>query len=253
MRALNLPPAYRLIALDTVDSTNAEAKRLAAKGEAEIPDGTLIVAAEQTAGRGRRGRKWASPRGNLYFSLVLRPEAPLAKAAELSFVASLALYDALTGVGPAGFVVHCKWPNDVLLNQHKVAGILLEAETGKAAHPDWVILGVGLNVAEFPAKAEFPASSLRAQGWNVSPEDCLEAFCRHFMVWTNTWLSDGFPPIRKNWLWRCWGKGEKIEVRLADKTVKGVFADLDQDGALLLNTGKGQRKITAGDVFFPKA
>ena len=92
MRALNLPPAYRLIALDTVDSTNAEAKRLAAKGEAEIPDGTLIVAAEQTAGRGRRGRKWASPRGNLYFSLVLRPEAPLAKAAELSFVASLALY-----------------------------------------------------------------------------------------------------------------------------------------------------------------
>ena len=252
MRPLDLPHAYRLVNLETVDSTNAEAKRLAKKGEDETPDGTLIVAEQQTAGRGRRGRKGHSPKGNLYFSLVLRPEVPLARAAELSFVAALALYDALVSIGPAGFLVHCKWPNDLLLNEHKVAGILLEAETGGKAVPDWLILGVGVNVADFPKKADFPASGLQAQGWSVSPEDCLEAFCRHFMVWTNTWLDDGFPPIRKNWLWRCWGKGEKIEVRLADKTVKGVFTDLDEDGALLLNTGKGQRKITAGDVFFPK-
>ena len=90
----------------------------------------------------------------------------------------------------------------------------------------------------------------RAEGWGATEIDCLNAFARHFLKWSNTWLEDGFAPVRKNWLWRCYGLGEEIEVRLEGETLKGVFTDLDEDGALLLKTGDGERRITAGEVFF---
>jgi BirA family biotin operon repressor/biotin-[acetyl-CoA-carboxylase] ligase len=247
----NLPSAYHLVSLDTVDSTNAEARRRALEGEEATPDGTLIWAKEQTQGRGRRGRTWVSPPGNLYCSLVLRPEVPIERAGEFSFIAALAVHDALGSIGEAGHQVHCKWPNDILLNDHKVAGLLLETETTAGGVPDWIILGLGLNVAIFPGDTEFPTTSLRAEGWGATEADALESFCRHFLKWTNTWLEDGFAPIRKNWLWRCYGKGEEIEVRLDNETLTGVFEDLDEDGALLLKTGDGVRRITAGDIFFP--
>ena len=253
MREPILPTAYRLVTLETVDSTNAEAKRLAARGEDETPDGTLVWAKEQTAGRGRRGRRWESPPGNLYCSLVLRPEVRLEKAAELSFVAALAVCDALGSIGEPGHQVHCKWPNDVLLNEGKVAGILLEAETGGGDTPEWVVLGVGINIAVFPGDTDVRATSFRAENWGATEVDCLEAFCRHFVLWAGKWLDDGFQPIRKTWLQRCCGKGEEIEVHLDNETLTGVFEDLDDNGALLLKTKDGQRKITAGDVFFPNA
>lgn len=250
MREPNLPPAYRLFSLDTVDSTNAEAKRLAATGEERAPDGTLVWAREQAAGRGRRGRKWQSPKGNLYCSLVLRPEVPLEQAAQLSFVGALAACDALNAVGPPGHMIQCKWPNDILLNGHKVGGLLLEAESGGKKTPEWVIMGLGINVARHPLNVDFPATSLKAEGWTTTEVDCLEAFARHFMTWANSWLDEGFAVIRKNWLSRCKGLGDKIEVRLATETLKGVFKDIDKNGALLLKTGKSERRITAGDVFF---
>jgi BirA family biotin operon repressor/biotin-[acetyl-CoA-carboxylase] ligase len=250
MREPNLPSVYQLVTLDAVDSTNAEAKRLATEGEEKAPDGTLVWAKEQTEGRGRRGRKWHSPPGNLYCSLIMRPDVPLAKAAELSFVAGLAIFDALGSIGEPGHQVHLKWPNDVLLNDQKVAGLLLEAETGSGDIPEWVILGLGVNVGVFPGDTDFPATSFRAERWPASEVDCLESFCRHFMLWTTKWLDEGFSPIRKTWLWRCHGKDEEIEVRLNGETVKGVFTDLGEDGALVLKTADGERRITAGDVFF---
>lgn len=250
MRGPDLPPAYRLFSLDTVDSTNAEARRLARKGEEQAPDGTLVWALEQTAGRGRRGRKWQSPRGNLYCSLILRPDVPIDQTAQLSFVGALAACDALSAIGPAGHMVQCKWPNDILLNDQKVGGLLLEAETGSERTPEWVILGLGINVVSHPLKVDFPATSLKAEGWSVSAVDCLEAFARHFMTWANTWLDGGFAVIRKKWLGRCKGVGDTIEVRLARKTLKGVFTGIDEDGALLLKTAKCEHRITAGDVFF---
>lgn len=250
MRQPNLPSAYRLVSLETVDSTNAEARRLAALGEEETPDGTIIWAKEQTAGRGRRGREWSSPPGNLYFSLVLRPDVAVAKAAEFGFIAALAVFDTLGTLGEAGNSVDCKWPNDILLNERKVAGILLETETGGDGRPDWVILGVGINVETFPGETDFPATSIRNEDFGATEVDCLESFCRHFLKWTNTWREEGFSPIRKNWLWRCYGQGEEIEVRLEGETLTGVFTDLDEDGALLLKTGDGVRRITAGDIFF---
>ena len=124
------------------------------------------------------------------------------------------------------------------------------AETGGGEIPDWVILGLGVNVGVFPGDTDFPATSFRAEQWAATEVDFLESFCRHFMVWAGKWLEEGFAPIRKTWLQRCHGLGEEIEVRLDNETLKGVFTDLDEDGALVLKTADGERRITAGDVFF---
>ena len=245
-----LPSAYNLITMDCVDSTNAEARRQAILGEVETPDGTLIWAKEQTEGRGRRDRNWFSPPGNLYCSLVLRPDVNLTRVAEFSFIAALAMFDTLGSIGDAGNQVHLKWPNDILLNQRKVSGFLLETETKNDGITDWVILGLGLNVSVFPGDTDFPATSLRAEGWGATEIDALEFFCRHFLKWTNIWLSDGFSPIRKNWLLRSYGRGENIEVRIENNIVKGVFVDLDEDGALIIETSNGIKKLNVGDVFF---
>ncbi|MEE8351098.1 MAG: biotin--[acetyl-CoA-carboxylase] ligase [Rhodospirillales bacterium] len=251
--APKLPAAYNLVALESIDSTNAEAKRMAAQGPEKAPDGTVIWAREQTAGRGRRGREWSSPPGNLYFSLILRPDVTIQKAAEFSFIAALSLFDSLGTVGEPGHQVALKWPNDILLNDRKVAGILLETETGAGAVPEWIVLGVGINIGVFPADTEFPATSFRAEAWGAAEAETLVAFCRHFLLWSDKWLDEGFEPVRKTWLWRCYGKDKEIEVELENETITGIFTDLDEDGALLLETADGVRRITAGDVFFPKA
>ena len=251
MTTPKIPSVYNLVQLESVASTNAEAKRLAAEGEDTAPDGTLVWALEQTAGRGRRGRDWESPKGNLYTSLILRPEVPLGEAAGLSFVAALAVYDALGSIGPAGHQVHCKWPNDILLNEKKVAGLLLESEGGSAdTAADWIILGMGLNVEWHPDETEFPATSLRFEGWSSTVSDVLEAYTKSFLNWTNRWLSDGFEPIRQNWLWRCMGKGEAVKVRLENETINGIFVDMAENGALIIDDNGTHRQITAGDVFF---
>lgn len=251
----NLPPAYQLVALDTVDSTNDEAKRLAARGEDEAPDGTLVWARSQTAGRGRRGRRWISPAGNLYCSLILRPEIPLGKAVQLGFVAALAIYDAIARLAQPGHQISCKWPNDLLLQEKKVAGILLESEAVGAALPSWIVLGVGINVSHYPDDTEFPATSLWAEGCReVTVVDMLDAFSRHFLTWTNRWLHDGFAPVRNCWQLRAKGRHEEIEVKLDDEILRGTFLEMDEDGALILELAKGERRrISAGDVFFAAA
>ena len=248
---IHLPPAYRLVTLETVESTNDEAIRLA---EAGAEDGTLVWAREQTKGRGRYGRDFASPRGNLYLSLVLRPECDVSTAAQLSFVAALGLGDAIGSVAPALLEVTYKWPNDVLLNGRKVSGILLESRTEADGALDWLILGVGANVRSYPDNTAFPATSLHYEGTppSVSETDLLEAFSRHFLTWTNRWLDDGFAPVRQAWLNHAHGQGEAIEVRLPNETLSGTFADLDPGGALVLELPGGRRRlINAGDVYFP--
>ena len=251
METPKLPVAYNLIALNSVRSTNEEAKTLARKGEIEAPDGTLIWALEQTHGRGRLGRNWSSPPGNLYTSLILRPDVNLAKMSELSFVGALAVYDALGSLSEPGHQVHLKWPNDILLNEKKVAGILLESEnrTNKT-RIDWIVLGMGLNVGSHPKDTDSPATSLRFEQWPTSIEQVLEAYARSFLNWANRWLDEGFEPIRKNWLWRCKGKGESIEIRLGSNILKGIFRDLDTNGSLVLDCRDKVRHISAGDVYF---
>lgn len=253
---LQLPSPYRLVELDAVDSTNAEAKRLA---EAGAPDGTVVWAKHQTAGRGRRGRTWTSNPGNLYFSILMRPPYPAKDVMQLSFVAANAIADAMQVAAPRGAFVHVKWPNDVLVEGRKIAGILIEAEADEAkpGYLKWLALGVGVNVAGHPSDndTEFPATSLAAEGVTgagLSVEALLDTLVKRFLAGLVTWRNLGFGPIRRHWLVRARGLGGPVTVRLANETLQGIFAALDEDGALVLHLdGQPNRRITAGDVFFP--
>ncbi len=242
-----LPEGFRLRHYATLGSTNDEAKALARAG---APDGTLVWAGEQEAGRGRRGRQWLSPPGNLYLSLVLRPDAAPSRAAQLGFVAALGLGDALRPiVGPA-LRLRYKWPNDLLANGRKLAGILLESETSAKDRVDFVVVGIGVNIVSAPADVEFPATSLAADGSaGVTPAQLLEGFVRHFAGWAGRWREEGFLPVRAAWLAAASGLGERVRVRLERKTLCGRFHDLDDDGALVLEGAEGRRRIAAGEVF----
>lgn len=245
----SLPPGFSLITYETVGSTNDEAKMLARSGAA---DGTVVLARRQTAGRGRRGRQWESAEGNLCASVVLRPEHQARNAAELSFVAAVAATLTVAGVLPPTAEVTAKWPNDILVQGRKVCGILLESEPGIGTGLEWVVLGVGLNVAHHPIGLEYPATSLVAEGAHgLDPAFVLKEFCAHFGRWRERWRVDGFQPVRSAWLARGYGLGQPITVRLADRVFRGIFRDIDNDGALLLEESSTPtvRRITAGDVF----
>ncbi len=246
-RAPSLPPAYRLVALERVGSTNDEARRMAAAGAA---DGTLVWAREQTGGRGRLGRAWESPPGNLYCSLVLRPEIPLARAPELGFVAALGVGGLVGAFAPPLSEIRYKWPNDVLLNDGKVAGILLESSLAPDGRLDFLVLGVGVNVQTHPRETLFPATSLWAEGAETAEvEAALESFARHLLTWIDRWLEEGFAPVRKAWLTRAWRLNETLDVTLGDGDVSGRFSGVADDGALILAMADGGiRVIAAGDV-----
>jgi BirA family transcriptional regulator, biotin operon repressor / biotin---[acetyl-CoA-carboxylase] ligase len=249
-----LPDFYRLVAFEVIGSTNDEARSLARAGAA---DGTIVWAKEQTAGRGRRGRTWISPPGNLYASLIVRPVgAEPAHAAQLGFVAALGLGEALSELVGAGarLQLRYKWPNDLLLGGRKIAGILLEAETGAGGSLDFVVIGIGVNLVSRPADVEYPAISLAEEGHaGIAPAHLLAAFGRHFALWASRWRAEGFAPVRLAWLARAEGLGDRVRVRLERETLCGRFLDLDDDGALLLlDAADGRRRrIAAGEVFFP--
>jgi len=244
-----VPEYLDFIALDRVDSTNEEIKRRAANGAA---DGTLVWAGEQLAGRGRRNRDWVSPTGNLYCSLLLRPKCPTHEAMQLSFVTALAVADAIEAALPDGTTVTCKWPNDVLADGQKVAGILLESSAGGEGTLEWLVIGVGVNVATAPANTDgpYPAGSLSEIGAvSATPRDLLETYCGRFFHWRDVWSAMGFSVIRDAWLDRAHGLREPIQVRLDNDTLEGVFLTMDESGALVLGQGGSSRLIMAGDVF----
>jgi BirA family biotin operon repressor/biotin-[acetyl-CoA-carboxylase] ligase len=246
-----LPPFYSLVALARIDSTNEEAKRLAAAGSAE---GTLVWAREQTAGRGRRGRAWSSPPGNLYMSVLLRPACAPEVGSQVGYVAAVALAEALEGLLPAAArPVSLKWPNDVLVGDAKISGILLEASAAADRTLDWLVLGIGVNVVASPADTPYPATNLCREGaCQVTEAGLLEALAGRFLEWYQRWRSQGFGPVRERWLAGARGLGEPIEVRLETEVLKGRFADLDETGALALELPAGsRRRITAGDVYYP--
>jgi len=233
-----LPDGWRLVALDSVGSTNDEAAQLADAGAAE---GTVVWAREQTGGRGRRGRHWASPVGNLYSSTILRPDCAALRAAELGFVAALAVAD----IVPADRAVRVKWPNDVLVNGGKIAGILLEsaiAQTGRVEH---VVAGVGINVGFAPQLPEmrYPGAALGG-----SVEVALEKFTNALAARLVEWRRDGFETVRAAWLAKAGPIGAEVDVRLGEELVSGRFAGLDREGALLLDTTTGPRRIVSGEL-----
>jgi BirA family biotin operon repressor/biotin-[acetyl-CoA-carboxylase] ligase len=242
---------FRRIALHCTGSTNDEALVRARAGE---PGPLWITAHVQTAGRGRRGRSWASEPGNLYATLLLTNPCQAAQAPELSFVAALAVHDALvaaaSGCAPA---LRLKWPNDVLLDGRKLAGILVEGEGGCGRFA--VATGIGVNCTCHPADAAYPATDLAREGFAVEPEQLFPLLARAFAGRLAQW--DGgraFAAVRADWLRRACARGEQVSVRLPlpDRTVIGTFQDIDEHGRLLLQTASGTRDvITAGDVFAP--
>jgi BirA family biotin operon repressor/biotin-[acetyl-CoA-carboxylase] ligase len=240
------PAGYDRLILDEVDSTNEEARRRA-PGTRPL----WIAARRQTAGRGRQGRGWASPVGNLAATLLIgRDEAPGALAT-LSFHASLALADLFEQFAPEAEIA-TKWPNDALLNGRKAGGILLENFGPGGGHKANLAIGVGINLAHHPDPGEtrWPPTSLLAEtGHAPDFETALEVLADRL----DHWLGAGdFAAIRARWLARTAHLGGTIEARLPQETVRGVFEDVDADGTLVLRTREGRRRIAAADIHFPE-
>lgn len=249
-----LPSGFRRIAHDALPSTQSEALANARAGDA---GGLWITAGVQTAGKGRRGRAWSTEPGNLAASLLLIDPAPPAVAATLSFVAGVALHQAaVETVGPAAAErLALKWPNDLLLDRYKVAGILVEGEKladGRFA----VVMGFGVNCTSHPEiDGPIPASDFSARGLPLDAEALFAALARSIAAEFNRWdRGDGFATVRSAWLARSLGIGEPIRVNLEGRSVDGRFEDLDPAGRLVLLRPDGAREtFSAGDVFFATA
>jgi BirA family biotin operon repressor/biotin-[acetyl-CoA-carboxylase] ligase len=233
----------RLILHDTISSTNEEALRCARAAE----QGPLwIVARRQTAGRGRRGRTWVSEPGNLYASLLLVDPAPPRHFPELSFVAALALHDAIACHAPdhAGRLT-LKWPNDLLIDNDKFAGILVEGE-GQA-----VVVGLGVNCVHHPSGTAYPATDLAAADIRTSPESLFALLSAAMAARLAQWdRGEGFAAIRADWLERAARLGKPIAIRLDNDELRGEFQTIDDAGRLVLRAVDGtMRTVGAGDVF----
>jgi BirA family biotin operon repressor/biotin-[acetyl-CoA-carboxylase] ligase len=251
---------YRLAAFDHIGSTNAEAMARARGGER----GPIwFVTSEQTAGRGRRHRPWIAPRGNLASSVLEVIEVPPAVAATLGFAAGLALEAALQRVsveaslrsaGSDHMKYTLKWPNDVLAGRQKLAGILLEAEA-VADHGLAVVVGIGTNVVAAPEGTPTPATSLAALGVHIGAEDLFGALSDTWAEFRGIWdLGRGFGEIRRLWLERAAGLGQRVAIHTGGATVEGTFDSIDDSGCLVVRTSGGRRvPISAGDVYFGSA
>lgn len=243
-----VPAGYAVAVFDEIDSTNEEARRRAALGER----GPLwITARSQTAGRGRRGREWVSPEGNLMATLLIAPGVTAPDAARLSFVAALAVHD-LVSTYATRAAVRVKWPNDVLVDGKKIAGILLESsgQEGQDVIP-WLAIGFGVNLVHAPTGTAYPATFLGAHGPAPSPAEALAELAQAWETRFRVWRVGGFAAIREAWLAVAAGVGQPVEVRLPNETLHGRFETLMPDGALSLFLPTGARRaITAGEVFF---
>ena len=246
---MSWPDGYGRRVLSEVDNTNAEAARIA--GDLAGPE--WILALRQRAARGRRGRVWRQPEGSFAATLVMRPAEPPEVVALRSFVAALALRDALAEVTGKPDRLALKWPNDVLLSGGKVAGILLESVGGPGGH---LAIGIGVNLmaaptaSEVEAEARRPVSVLGETGVALTPEPFLEVLAAHYARLETQFCTFGFAPIRTAWLRAAARLGEVVTARTGTDTRQGVFETVDDRGNLVLKTPQGRAEIAAAEVFF---
>lgn len=243
-----LPEGYSVLQLQEVDSTNAEALRRARAG---APEKLWICAERQSAGRGRSGRQWLSNEGNLFASLLLRPDCKLETAVQLAFVAGLAAFDAVAALDDALLPgLQLKWPNDLLLERGKLGGILLES-VPSGADAASVIIGTGLNLASHPGDTASPATDLAEHGVTASTDAAFSALAYATAHWLDVWRNGaGWPRVRTEWQERSLPVGSHIRVNAGSGPLEGRLAGMDKSGALLVDTGGPSPVIiTAGDVF----
>jgi len=254
---------------ECVQSTQSVAKERAEQGAQE---GLVIQALEQTSGQGRHGREWVSPEGNLYLSVLLRPKCMPAQAAQLSFVAALAVSDSIDDYIDDTSLRLLKWPNDVLLDGKKCAGILLETELGSDDKVKYLVLGIGVNIVSAPRDVGvalqgytrvIPAQAGIYSNYDKDPglrrddeeaESSLNSFRTNLLAHLSThlelWRTKGFGEVRRLWLEQAHKPGTKLQIKLGEKLEEGYFHDIDDDGNLLLSGESDDiRKISAGDVF----
>ncbi len=240
---------WRHTHLDYIDSTNAEAMRLATEGDA----GQLwITASEQTAGKARRGRGWVSKPGNLYASLLLFDVASPEVISNLPLVTAVALHRAILDGAPVREdQLRIKWPNDLLLDGKKLSGILLESTLDPAGRQA-IVIGCGVNCSHFPDNPLYPATSLQAEGIVLQPEILFLKLAQHMAEMLAAWdRGNGFATIRRDWLARAKGVGEPLTARFEDGEITGIFRDMDEDGRLVLVADDGtEHRISAADIFF---
>jgi len=243
------PAGFARVILDETDSTMAEARR---RAEAGLIQPLWIMAHRQTAGRGRRGRSWAAGDGNLAATLVFRPYCTAAEGARRSFLAANALFEALA-IYIDRSRLSLKWPNDVLLNEGKVAGILLES-AGNGPFLDWLSIGIGVNLSTVPEGIEdaaFGPVSLSGEGGDeVSAETFLSVLASSYATQEAKLEKFGFARIREDWLRHAARLGDVITARTAREEIRGVFDTIDDDGNLILITGTGPKSIPAADIYF---
>ena len=213
---------------------------------------TWILADSQTAGRGRRGRAWQSPVGNLMTTLYLPISFDAVKAGQLAFVAGLALERTVSALIGERAQASLKWPNDVLVDGKKASGILLESAM-RDNKIDWLAIGLGLNLAHHPDDTPYPATSLAA--YMDTPANNLAALkilARAFDEVFRQWRNGGFGPVLQAWRAVAHGLGGPIVATLENEQFEGIFKNVDEKGALILQTAAGDTMtIDAGDVFFP--
>ncbi len=231
--------------LDTVDSTNVEAMRRAVAGER----GPLWITADvQTAGRGRAGRSWTSEPGNLQASLLLTLDTAVSRAYQLSLVAGIAVFDAISvGLGASPSGLRLKWPNDILIDGQKAGGILIESSTTSAGLA--AVIGIGINIASAPDLPDRPATRLADHGFAGDSGTLLAEIADAARIWIAIWEDGaGFEVIREAWLNRAHPIGERMSINTGSERIDGAFLGLDTEGALLLDSPSGARRFTFGDV-----
>jgi BirA family biotin operon repressor/biotin-[acetyl-CoA-carboxylase] ligase len=228
----------------TIDSTQAAANRLAGEG---APEGSVVVADHQTRGRGRQGRNWWAEAGSsLLVSIILRPSIPADRLPHFPLLGAVAGLEALKSV--ANLPIFIKWPNDLLVNQQKVAGILAGAGSADRQVLQ-VIMGIGINVNQqsFPPDLQGQATSLAlASGSEISREAVLEALLRSLDSWYRRYLEQGFSPVREAWRPGAVTLGQAVTI--SAPALEGVAEDLDEDGALLVRAEGRLVRIFSGEI-----